>query len=113
MVSELHLNKTETIFLKAHHLMAKRSQTLNSHFLLRMAFQTPPHCLPHHLPPLSDPAPSIVGIRYAVWDAERSKEEFGAEVGENEAPGFLGLKMFWRREAKKMYLEPGTPNFPD
>lgn len=48
-----------------------------------------------------------------MWDAERSKEEFGAEVGENEAPGFLGLKFFWRREAKKMYLEPGTPNFPD
>ena len=85
--------------------MAKRSQTLNSHCLIRMAFQSSPQ------PPSS--TPSIVGISCVVWDAERSKEEFGAEVGKNEAPGFLGLKIFWRREAKKMYLEQGTPKFPD
>lgn len=113
MVSELHLNKTENFCLKHIISWQRDHKLLTLIFCSEWHFKLPPAAPRHHLPPLSDPAPSIVGIRYVVWDAERSKEEFGAEVGENEAPGFLGLKFFWRREAKKMYLEPGTPNFPN
>lgn len=38
-----------------------------------------------------------------VWDAEGSKEEYGAEVVKNEAPGFLGLKFFLEEGGKDVF----------
>lgn len=50
-----------------------------------------------------------------MWDAEEEgvKRSLGLRVGENEAP-VLGTEIFLEKgRQKKMYLEPGTPNFPN
>ena len=68
--------------------MAKGSQTLNAHFLLRVALQSTPL---HRPRPPHLPHPHLL-LASAMWCGMQRgvKEEFGAEVERDEAPGFLG-----------------------